>query len=83
MNQQTAHELLDRFNEIERGKQMGENPNDALTIAYMMGAESANDKIRALKKRIEELEAQVEEYKKDNSELFGELLKWKGGEYRP
>lgn len=64
------------------GKSIGEkiygekDKNDALTIAYMMGAESANDTIRALKKRIEELEA-------ENLDLRVELEKWKEGEYRP
>jgi len=48
------------------GKSIGEKiygvaaENDTLTIAYMMGAESANDRIRALKKRIAELEQQIE-----------------------
>ena len=104
MNHPTAYELLDRFNEIERGRQMGKSvaekiigekdKNDALTISYMMGEESANDTIRALKKRIEEfktviteleaqvdtigdakariahLEAQVEEYKMHNGEMW-------------
>jgi len=50
--------------------------NDTLTISYMMGAESANDTIRALKKRIAELEA-------ENAELRAELEKWKEGGYRP
>ena len=70
MNHPTAHELLDHFNEIERERQMGKSvaekivgekdDNNTLTIAYMMGAESANDTIRALKRRIEELEKDSE-----------------------
>ena len=53
-----------------------EDESDELTIAYMMGAESANDTIRALKKRIEELEEEV-------LELSKEIERWKEGEYRP
>lgn len=60
------------------GKSIGEkiygekDENDTLTISYMMGAESRNEVIRALHKRIEELEAQKDgAYSERNKMLVG------------
>ena len=64
--------------------------NDALTVSYMMGWESANDpriveiKPKKPKKpnpmRMRDMIAFLEA---ENSELRAELEKWKEGEYRP
>ena len=63
MNHPTAYQLLERFNEIQtENKSVDEkDESDALTISYMLGAENANERIRALKKRIAELIAVIDD----------------------
>lgn len=63
MNHPTAYQLLEWFNEIQmENKPVDEkDESDTLTISYMLGAESANERIRALKKRIAELVAVIDD----------------------